>query len=194
MSNVVKAKKLGTRQIVVIGMLSAISAIMGLTGYGFIPLPWMKATILHLPVIIGAILEGPIVGAFIGLIFGLFSIYQNVVSPNIVSFAFYNPLVSVLPRILIGITSYYAYRYMAGKSEMVKIGVGTVVGSLTNTLGVLTMILVLYAKGYAAAKGIDPGKVAGAIYSVALINGVPEAVVATLIAIPLVLTIKRVRR
>ena len=108
-------KKLGTRQLTIVGMLSAISVVLGLTGYGFIPLPFAKATIMHIPVIIGAIIEGPIVGMLIGLIFGLFSILQNIMAPNILSFALINPLVSILPRILIGLTSYYVYNFF--KSE-----------------------------------------------------------------------------
>ena len=86
---------LNTRQIAVIGMLSSISIVLGLTGYGFIPLPIARATIMHIPVIIGAILEGPVVGMLIGLIFGIFSIFQNIANPSLLSFAFFNPLVSV---------------------------------------------------------------------------------------------------
>ena len=59
------------KQLTTIGLLSAICIFMGITGLGFIPLPFMKATIMQIPVIIGAILEGPIVGATIGLVFGL---------------------------------------------------------------------------------------------------------------------------
>lgn len=194
MANNVTAKKLGTRQIVIVGMLSAISVILGLSGYGFIPLPIAKATILHLPVIIGAILEGPIVGAFIGLIFGLFSMYQNILTPSVLQFAFLNPLVAIVPRVLIGITSYYAYRFMLGKSETLKVGVGAAIGSLTNTFGVLTMIFVLYAQKYAEVRNIDPKGVAWAIYSIAATNGIAEAFVAVIITVPLVIAVKKIRR
>lgn len=93
----------------IIGILGSISIVLGLTPLGFIPVGPTKATIMHIPVIIGAILEGPVVGGIVGLIFGLFSIFSAVTTPTPVSFAFLNPLVSVLPRILIGITSYYVY-------------------------------------------------------------------------------------
>ena len=66
---------------------------------------------MHIPVIIGAIMEGPLVGGLIGLIFGLFSIFQAATNPTPVSFVFLNPIVSVLPRVLIGIVTYYAYRF-----------------------------------------------------------------------------------
>ena len=63
--------------------MGAIAVFLGLTRWGFIP--WfggVSLTIMHVPVIIGAVLEGPIVGALIGLIFGLFSMIQAAVAPN----------------------------------------------------------------------------------------------------------------
>lgn len=101
-----------TRKLVIIGMLSSISIFMGLTGLGFIPIPPVKATIMHIPVIIGAIIEGPLVGGLIGLIFGLFSMYQSFTAPSPTSFIFWNPIISLLPRILIGVFSYYIYNIM----------------------------------------------------------------------------------
>jgi uncharacterized membrane protein len=187
-------KRIGTRQLTIVGMLSAISVVLGLTGYGFIPLPFAKATIMHIPVIIGAIIEGPIVGVLIGLIFGIFSILQNIMAPNILSFALINPLVSVLPRILIGLTSYYFYTLFKSKKEGVRIIVATVIGSLTNTFGVLTMIYVLYAARYAQAKGISSSATAKAIYSIALINGIPEALIAVTISVPVILAVKKIKK
>ena len=98
-----------TRKLVVVAMLSAISIFLGLTGLGFITIPPVKATIMHIPVIIGAIIEGPLVGALIGLVFGLFSMYQAFAAPLPTSFIFWNPIIAILPRILIGIASYYIY-------------------------------------------------------------------------------------
>jgi len=188
------AMRLGTRQITVVGMLSAISIVMGLTGLGFIPFPTIKATIMHLPVIAGAIIEGPIVGAFVGLIFGLFSVYQNMTAPSALSFALLNPLVSVLPRILIGITSYYAFKLVRSKSIPLKVGVGAFVGSFTNTLGVMGMILALYGTRYAQLKNIDPGAVSKFIFaSVIIPYGTVEALVAVAVIVPLVLAVKKIR-
>ncbi len=182
------------RKLVIIGMLSGICMVLGLTGYGFIPLPTTKATIMHLPVIIGAILEGPIVGMAIGLIFGLFSIFQNLSAPSLLSFAFINPLVSVLPRILIALTAYATYRAFAKKSETLGVGMGALVGSLTNTIGVLGMMYFLYAAEYAAAKSLDPDVVLSVILGVATMNGLPEAVVSVLLIVPLVAAVRRMKR
>jgi uncharacterized membrane protein len=189
------ARRLGTRQLTTVGMLSAISIIMALTPLGFIQLPMARATLMHIPVIIGAVIEGPVVGLLIGLIFGVFSLVQNFVAPtSALFFAFQNPLVSVLPRVLIPITAYYSYKYMVGKSETLKIGVGTVIGTLTNTFGVLTMIYLLYAQRYAEMKGIAESTVAGVIYGLALTNGIPEVIVAVVIIIPVVMALKRIKK
>lgn len=185
---------LGVRQITTVGMLSAISVILGMTGYGFIPLPIAKATIMHIPVIIGAILEGPKVGMLIGLMFGAFSLIQNIMSPNLLSFAFLNPLVSVVPRVLIGLTAYYSYKLVKSDNDTLRIAIAAAVGSLTNTVGVLGMIYLIYAAQYAQAKGIAVTMAAKTIFGIALTNGIAEAIVAVIISIACVIAIKKVRK
>lgn len=131
-------KSFNVRKMAIIGVLGAISAVLGMTPLGFIPVGPTRATIMHIPVIIGAIMEGPVVGAFVGLIFGLFSIFQAVTNPTPVSVVFLNPLVSVVPRILIGVVTYYVY------NSLKKLG-------NKKTLGILYILwigIILYlAKG-----------------------------------------------
>ena len=102
-------KSFNVRKMAIIGVLGAISAVLGMTPLGFIPVGPTRATIMHIPVIIGAIMEGPVVGALVGLIFGLFSIFNAISNPTPVSVVFLNPMVSVVPRILIGLVTYYVY-------------------------------------------------------------------------------------
>lgn len=187
-------RRLNTRQLAVIGMLSSISIILGTTGLGFIPIPPLRATILHIPVIIGAILEGPIVGAAIGLIFGIFSIIQAITQPTPVSFVFMNPVVSVLPRILIGITSYYAYRAIKIKRDSVRIGLGAAIGTLTNTVGVLGSIYLIYLESYAKALGVSAKAARISMLTVAGTNGSLEVIVSVLITIAVVSAVNKVRR
>mgnify|MGYP003165810071 CR=1 FL=1 len=47
------------RELTVSGLLAGITIFLGLTGYGFIPLIFMNATILHIPTIIGSVVAGP---------------------------------------------------------------------------------------------------------------------------------------
>ena len=190
--------RFSTRQIAVVGMLSAISIVLGLSGYGFIPLPTAKATIMHIPIIIGAILEGPAVGVMIGLIFGLFSIIQAVTVPTLLSFAFINPLVSVLPRVLIGIsayyTYYYTYKYIFKKREFLSVALGAAAGTLTNTIGVLGMIYLLYVAEFAAARGMSTEAAAKVIYSIGLVHGLPEILVSIVICTPVIMMLNKRRK
>lgn len=187
-------KKIGVRQLTVIGMLSGISIMLGITGWGYIKLPILQATIMHVPVIIGAIIEGPIVGMCIGLIFGVSSIIQNMTTPTLLSFALINPLVSVFPRILIGVISYFAYKLIPIKNETVKTAVGAAMGSITNTVGVLGMIYILYLQQYATRMKISSSAAGKGILAVALTNGLPEAFAAVIITVPIVIAVKKVRR
>lgn len=103
-------KTLSSRKLTTAAVLGAITIVLGITPLGLIPLGIINATTMHIPVIIAAIVEGPVVGGLVGLIFGVFSLINAILRPTPISFVFYNPLISVIPRILIGITSYYAYQ------------------------------------------------------------------------------------
>ncbi len=46
-----------------LAMLVAVELVLVATGIGLIPLPVIKATTLHIPVILGAVLLGPLVEA-----------------------------------------------------------------------------------------------------------------------------------
>ena len=148
-------KKVDVRKMAIIGVLAAISIMLSMTPLGFIPIGPTNATIMHIPVIIGAIVEGPLVGITVGFIFGATSLLKALTMPTITSFAFINPLVSILPRMLIGVIAYYVYKLTIKftKNVFVSGWITGVVGSLVNTVGVLGMIYILYGARYAEALG-----------------------------------------
>lgn len=109
--------KFDTRNLTSVGILGAIVIMLGLTPLGFLPLGVLTVTTLHIPVIIAGILEGPLVGGLVGLIFGLFSIFNAITRPGPISFVFYNPLISIIPRILIGVVTGLVYRALKNKDN-----------------------------------------------------------------------------
>ena len=193
MENKLKNRRLSIRQMTMIGMLSAISIFLGITGLGFIPLPTMRATIMHVPVIIGAIIEGPVVGALVGLVFGLFSMYQNFTAPGPTSFIFWNPIIAIIPRVLVGIVAYYVYRtlYNKIKKESISIAIASLLASFTNTAGVLSLAYLFYLEKYSAALGINPDTAAVAIAGIGITNGIPEAIVSSVICVPVIIAISK---
>jgi len=188
--------RFSTRQMTMIGMLSAISIFLGLTGLGFIQIPPVRATIMHIPVIIGAIVEGPLVGAFVGLVFGLFSMYQNITAPGPVSFIFWNPIIALVPRILIGIVAYYVYTFIKKKfkSQSFSIAVASICATLINTIGVLGLTYIFYLEKYCAILGINPDAAGLAIATIGVTNGVPEAIVSSVICVPVIIAMLKIKK
>lgn len=187
-----KSNKMNVRSITIIGVLSSICMALGLTPLGFIPLGVVNATTMHIPVIIGGILEGPFVGGMVGLIFGIFSIIQAITKPTPLSFVFYNPIIAILPRVLIGVVSYYSYAFLKKhiKKTEVSLFVSAVLASLVNTFGVLGGIYIFYAKRYAETLNINFNGVKAAIATVGITNGIPEAIIAGIIVTAVVKAIR----
>ncbi len=119
---------LTTRRIVTAGVLAAITIILGVTGLGFPPFPNIsgKATFEHIPAIVGAVLEGPIVGLVTAAVFGLVSFF--VILPN---------YFIAIARIPIGITSWLAFIALRRVNRDLAAATAGVVGALTNTVCVL---------------------------------------------------------
>ena len=189
-------KSFTVRRMTVTGMLGAISVVLGMTPLGFIPIGTTNATIMHIPVIIGAIVECPIVGMLVGLIFGISSLIRSITIPTPTSFVFWNPLVSILPRILIGLASYYIYKLSikTTKNEAVSLGIAGAIGTLVNTLGVLGMIYVLYAEKFVTAIGLSADNAFKIISGIGITNGLPEMFVAMIIVTAVVKAIKKVKK
>lgn len=169
------SQMLSVRSIVITGILSAIAILLGVTRIGFIPVPNLSgnATIMHVPAIIGAILEGPVVGLLVGGIFGIFSFLQAT-SP-----LFKDPLVAIVPRLFIGITAYYSYVALRQQSQYLALIVSGVVGTLTNTVLVLGMAI---ARGYLTMEVLVP----------ILPQAIAEMVIAAIITVAVVAAWKQI--
>jgi len=193
--NYIKSR-FSVRQMTMVGMLSAISIFLGLTGLGFIPIPPVKATIMHIPVIIGAIVEGPMVGALVGLVFGLFSMYQAFTTPLPTSFIFWNPIIALVPRILIGVVAYYVYTFFKNKikKQSINIGIAAICATLTNTIGVLGLTYLIYLDKYSATIGINKAIAGTTIGMIGVTNGIPEAMVSAIISIPIIITVLKMKK
>ncbi len=150
------ASKFTVRKIVIAGALGALSIALFLTPIGYIP--WFAGaslTVMHVPAILGAVLEGPVVGMIVGGIFGITALVKAATAPlGIYDPYFVNPLISVLPRILIGLAAWGAYRLFRGKLAALAAATAGVVGSLTNSVLVLGALVVFSPFPLAAAAAV----------------------------------------
>ena len=164
--------RLNVRQIVIAGILGGIAIFLGYTRLGFIPVPNLagNATIMHVPAILGGALEGPVVGTIVGGIFGIFSFIQAEVP------FFRDPLVSILPRLFIGVVAWAVFASLRNWSIDVAAAAAGVLGSMTNTVGVLGMAVLLGYLPLAATIPIIPQAIAeavlAAVVTVVVVRGV----------------------
>ncbi|MDO4788474.1 MAG: ECF transporter S component [Johnsonella sp.] len=186
-----------TKNLVIMSVFTSIIIIQTLVPFlGFIPLGVMNATIIHITVIIGAIMLGPKYGAGLGLVFGLCSMWKNTFMPNPTSFVFspftlgingysggYRSLiVCLLPRVLIGVSAYYVYSFFQKLNKRyLGLLMAGVVGSMVNTILVMSGIYLLFAEQYALATNKAVESLIFFIIGIIGMQGVPEAIVSSLI-------------
>ena len=185
-----------TQDMVKLALFAGIIVVLSMTPLGYIPLGAVKATTIHIPVILGSILLGWKAGAVLGGIFGLTSLVVNTITPSLTSFVFtpfysldgsggslWSLVVCFVPRILVGILPYFIYRGIQKLhgSDIVSLGIAGFLGSMTNTLLVMNLIYLLFGERWGAAKQISSDLIYKTILGVIAANGIPEAIVAAVI-------------
>ena len=207
-----------TQDMVKLALFAGIIVVLSMTPLGYIPLGAVKATTIHIPVILGSILLGWKAGAALGGLFGLTSLIVNTLTPSLTSFTFspfyslggvsgngWSLVICFVPRILVGVTPWLVYalfRRLPGRRgagvQAGTMALAGVVGAFTNTALVMGSICVLFTEAYAAAQGIPAEAVTGFAMGIVAANGIPEAAVAAVVTpavcVPLVKALKLERR
>ena len=182
------------RELTIVGLLAAITIILGISGYGIMALGPLNVTTLHVPALIGALVGGPRVGAFVGLIFGVYSFWQNFTAPNILSPLFINPLVSVVPRIIFPVLAVLVYKSLWKVPQGPRIIISAFMGTIFHTCMVMGLIYVLYSNMFAQAMHLSYDQVIGTILVLSVTHGIPEAIFAGVIVTPIALALRKALR
>lgn len=138
------------KRISLTGAFAALTVVLGITKLGMIPLgPTASVTILQIPVILIVCLSGLPEGLFVGAAFGIMSLIQAAMSPSGVLDPFFvNPLVSVLPRMLLAVAAWGIWKLMNMIPKMPKVvsaGVTGFVGTLIHTVMVIGCLYIFPA-------------------------------------------------
>ena len=195
-----KTKKHDTRWMVSVALMAAIVIVLANTPLGMIQLPIIKATTVHIPVILGAILLGPGAGAILGAVFGICSLVSNTMAPTLLSFAFSPFLsttgipgalkaiwISVGCRILIGVVAGWLWVLFTKikLNQFIALPIVGFVGSMVNTVTVMGSIYFLFAQQYAEAKEVALTAVFGLVVGTVTASGIPEAIAAAILVLAL---------
>ncbi|WP_313963876.1 ECF transporter S component [uncultured Streptococcus sp.] len=160
--------------------------------FNLLPVP-IKPTIIHIPVIIASIIYGPRIGAVLGALMGVISVVTNTVvqlptsylfSPFVENGNINSLIIAMVPRILIGITPYFVYKWMKTKPGLVLAGA---VGSMTNTIFVLGGIFILFSSVY-------NGDIRAMLALVLSANSISEMIISALLTVAIVPALEKLKK
>ena len=183
-------KRKDTRWLTSVALMAAIVILLADTPLGMIQLPVIKATTVPIPVILGAVLLGPMAGAVLGGVFGICSLISNTTAPTLLSFAF-SPFmsttglagaikavwISVGCRVMIGVGSGWLWILLRKLkvNTSIALPITGFAGSMLNTILVMGSIYFLLAAEYAGARNVAVDAVWGLILGTVTASGIPEA-------------------
>ena len=171
-----------TKNLTLLALFIAIEAVMVMVPFlGFIPIGPLRATLLHVPVIIAAIVLGTKQGCLIGLVFGLSSLLMNTMQPTVTSFVFspfisgsvLSAVIAIVPRVMIGFVSGSIYQLLKDKQQAIATAVAAFLGG----------IWALFGTSYAKAIGQDASKLGSYFLAVSSTQSLLEAFVGVVIVV-----------
>jgi len=169
------------------GAFGALVIVLGITRLGFISIsPVVSYTILQIPVILAAILGGLGSGITVGAVFGVMSLIMAAVSPGgVLDPLFINPLISIVPRVLIGVVAWAVFTGLNRIPHIPRVVSGIIaayLGTFTNTVSVFGALFLLYFDAISGAvKGIGYLAVIIAHIPSAFVEGSIGAVIVTVV-------------
>lgn len=178
-----------------LAILVAIIFLLSFTPLGYVVVGPIAGTTIQMPVIVGAVLMGPVSGAILGFFFGLSAVIKVLTMPGADPFATlalaHSPLaylaVCLGARILMGWLSgllgaaLKKLPVFQGKKSVISYGITGFVGSAMNTLFYLGGLWLLCANTIAQYYGIDLSGVGGFVMSAAATLGTPEAILSCIV-------------
>lgn len=175
-----------TRFLVELAVLIAIELLLEITGLGYIHAGILEFTIMQVPVIVGAIVLGPLAGTILGTVFGLTSFWQCFgKSPLGMTLLGINPfstfIVCVIPRLLMGLLCALVFKWLSGrKKTALSCGISGLCGALFNTILFMGFLVTLFGHSEFLS-GLINGNVMKFIIASVGVQGLLEAAICCVI-------------
>ncbi|MBP3657634.1 MAG: ECF transporter S component [Clostridia bacterium] len=201
--NLYAGKRLSLQWMTGTSMMIALTLVLANTPLGMIRMPFLTATTLHIPVILAVLVLGWEAGVITGLVFGIHSLISNLTGASFFAPFFINPLVSVLPRAVFPLCVYGVYRIVlrlfGSKGRMAAYVLAAALGTALHTTMVMGMIYLLnrdriaqmVASGAGVPQALAERGVGMGVAVLGMTNGIPEMIVAAVIAPVIALALDR---
>ncbi|QTJ39975.1 ECF transporter S component [Dolosigranulum pigrum] len=187
---------INTKRLTMMAIATAILLIQNFVPFlGNLPLPPLNPTIIHITVIVFTFLLGTRDGMIIGAIWGIIRMIRAFAMPAspLDPLIWTNPMIAVLPRLLIGLTVGVTYQWLQKKWPSThNLRISAFLGSLTNTVFVMLFIYVFFTEDIAYLMNIQMDNIVYGLLAIVVTSGIPEAIIAAIIAPIVVKPLKKI--
>ena len=181
------------RKYIIAALLAALIWIMALTPLGYIPIFGIDVTLMCIPVIIGTCALGLQYGLFLGLMFGMTSLFMalmgrvgELLMPLLeMQVAMYTTV--FIPRLLIPVFSYLILKGTAKWKAPVSYGLSALVGSFVNTIFFLGFTYLFGGGALTEKYGMSDFELLTTLGGIVVSNGLFEAIVAVIVCVPVLI-------
>ncbi len=127
-------KKLGmsTKTMVLAAILTALVVVLQFVGQTIRLGPFMISLVL-IPIVIGAATCGPVIGAWLGFVFGAFVLISGDAAAFLTVNAFGTVVTVLLKGALCGLAAGYVYKLLEGKNQTLAVILAAIVCPVVNT-------------------------------------------------------------
>jgi len=182
------------KQILFLAQISILSALILLMTFvpqlGYINYGLMAVTLIHIPVIVGGGLTGPYGGLILGIVWGVSCWANAMMTGTLAVLWFMNPLISVLPRVIVGLLSGVLFNLFGRITQKMPLRcvLTAVCATLSNTILVFAAILIF------GSPIPEFGDTINVLFTAALAINVPvEIISACLITAGVVTAVKKAK-
>ena len=187
---------INTKRLTMMAIATAILLIQNFVPFlGNLPLPPLNPTIIHITVIVFTFLLGTRDGMIIGAIWGIIRMIRAFAMPAspLDPLIWTNPMIAVLPRLLIGLTVGVTYQWLQKKWPSAhSLRISAFLGSLTKTVFVMLFIYVFFTEDIAYLMNIQMDNIVYGLLAIVVTSGIPEAIIAAIIAPIVVKPLKKI--
>lgn len=173
----------------VLSLMIAITAVLFYSPLGNINIGLISITIAHIPILIITILLGLKPGLINAFAFGLFSLLSALLAPKgLLSPLFINPMISIVPRMMIPVTTFLVYHLLKNKNKTLATTLAVILGNLTNTFFVYFSMYIFAGKKVVELTGKNFATViAGLVGTSTAI----KTVIVAVITVPIILALQK---
>lgn len=195
-----RTNKAKIQRLAIDAVLAALIVVLAFTPLGYLRLGALSITFISIPVVIGAILNGPVSGAFLGFVFGLTSFLQcfgfDAFATALFSInPFYYAVMCFVPRILMGLFCGLIYEALSKKSKysVLNFSVTSLAGGVLNTVLFVGALVLFFGRSeYMQQFGKSIPAIIGALVTVnAVVEWIACVVIGTAVSKALTAFMKR---